>query len=568
MARTKEVKKILIVENDPEPKLSKFFSRARTHWPGAEIFCLVKNGTKVSIDEDCNLNIINRRNPLSVTDGFKLWLQIKRMKFDVILLKKDQINFKIMLSFMSTGSRSFLIDTHAAGNKMFFERFDFKSLFVLLRKKRILSFSLVASVVPLFLLLLSIPVLFMKPNSSNKRRGLLRTIRTNFFFGSFGDTPWLWAWLQVAMVWMLILDKPRTVSNPIRILLIRNDKIGDAVVTVPLARQIKKRYPSSHVSVLCDVNQFMWESCPYIDEILIYKTNNRYLGRRRFSLRNVLQPLTSVRRIRKKRFDIVIDPIGRTENHILVCLSGALQRICACLYEYRIFDTDMRRLQRKTEMHEIERLLSLVKDEKDITPVDCRLEMWIQSDARKRADKVFEELHLSDGQKLLGIHAGAATALRCWPLERWASVANELALSYGMKIVFFEPPGMSQASSKFNELLGRLNQKAVVIKDMDLHQLTASIAKCSLFLCSDSGPMHLAAAVEAPTVAIFGPGEYIRWRPLHKASAVVRKDIICSPCSQEICKDPQCVLAVQTSDVLEAAATVLDGAVSVPAKLV
>ena len=177
-------------------------------------------------------------------------------------------------------------------------------------------------------------------------------------------------------------------------------------------------------------------------------------------------------------------------------------------------------------------------------------------------------MHLLNGTKILGIHPGAANALRCWPLERWATVAHKLALIYKMKIVFFEPPGKSELSWKFKELLQSFNQKVFIIKDLDLNQLTASIAKCSLFLCNDSGPMHLAAAVKAPMVAIFGPGEHVRWKPLHKTSAIVRKPIICSPCSQEICKDPQCVLTVEISDVLEAAKNVLDESINVPMKLV
>jgi ADP-heptose:LPS heptosyltransferase len=126
-----------------------------------------------------------------------------------------------------------------------------------------------------------------------------------------------------------------------------------------------------------------------------------------------------------------------------------------------------------------------------------------------------------------------------------------------MDIIFFEPPDNKEMTSSFTAHLAGLRAKIAVIRGIDLNLLTALIAECNLFICNDSGPMHLAAATKTPMIAIFGPGEYTRWQPLHSNSVIARKPFICSPCSQNDCRVPKCLLQVETSDVMRAAEIVL-----------
>jgi ADP-heptose:LPS heptosyltransferase len=208
-------------------------------------------------------------------------------------------------------------------------------------------------------------------------------------------------------------------------------------------------------------------------------------------------------------------------------------------------------------LHESRRALTLVKPADKIERLDCQLEFWFNREAQSRTKSILEANHINGDKRLLGIHPGAISPLRTWPIERFADVGIELAKKYNMKIVFFEPLSNPDAANIFLSRLPVYDHNVITIKNVDLVSLTALISRCRLFLCCDSGPMHLAAATQTPMVAIFGPGEYWRWQPLHRRSTIVRKPMSCSPCSQNLCGEPQCILSVQVQDVLQAAEQIL-----------
>ena len=82
-------------------------------------------------------------------------------------------------------------------------------------------------------------------------------------------------------------------------------------------------------------------------------------------------------------------------------------------------------------------------------------------------------------------------------------------------------------------------------------QSAAAIARCSLFLTNDTGPMHVADAVGVPIVAIFGPTDWVATPPFGRGHAVVRKEIECAPCNKRICplKHHNCMKWVSAEDV-------------------
>ena len=84
-----------------------------------------------------------------------------------------------------------------------------------------------------------------------------------------------------------------------------------------------------------------------------------------------------------------------------------------------------------------------------------------------------------------------------------------------------------------------------------------TIRRIDLFIASDTGPLHLAAALEKPVVAIFGPKDPVTYGPYGCPSVIVRKDIACAPCKKRKCRRPDCILKIRPEEVFEAAAKLL-----------
>ena len=157
-------------------------------------------------------------------------------------------------------------------------------------------------------------------------------------------------------------------------------------------------------------------------------------------------------------------------------------------------------------------------------------------------------------KKLLGINPGASygNAKRWYP-EKFASVASELASSYDIIILGsakekeialdIERQLLEKGVSNYQNLSGKTN----------IEELISQIASLDLIITGDSGPMHLAAAYQIPTVSIFGPTNDIetsQWT--NKKNIIVKKNLDCQPCMKRTCplKHHNCMVLIQPSEVL------------------
>ena len=156
----------------------------------------------------------------------------------------------------------------------------------------------------------------------------------------------------------------------------------------------------------------------------------------------------------------------------------------------------------------------------------------------------------------LGINAGATygSAKRWYP-ERFAEVAAKYAEHYD--ILIFGGPNEEEMAKDIQEELERLGitNYTNLAGKTTIYELCSHIGGCSLFITNDSGPMHIAAAYQVPTVAIFGPTKHketSQWSNKH--STIVRHELECSPCMKRECplKHHECMKGITASEVIEA----------------
>ena len=156
----------------------------------------------------------------------------------------------------------------------------------------------------------------------------------------------------------------------------------------------------------------------------------------------------------------------------------------------------------------------------------------------------------------LGINAGATygSAKRWYP-EKFAEVASEFSDKFDI-IIFGGPNEVEMANEIEQNLKARHVQNYINLAGKtNIEELCSNIGGCSLFITNDSGPMHVAAAYQVPTVAIFGPTKHketSQW--MNEKSKIVRHDMECAPCMKRECplKHHECMTSITASEVIQA----------------
>ena len=158
---------------------------------------------------------------------------------------------------------------------------------------------------------------------------------------------------------------------------------------------------------------------------------------------------------------------------------------------------------------------------------------WRSSPARPCACGVFWREHgVDDGTLLIGIHAGSINgSAKRWPAAHWAEVADRLHADYGARVVLTG----SQSELPIAEAVTRAmrSRPIVLTGQTSIDELAAVLARCDLVLSGDSGPLHMAVALNRPTISVYGPTDPAISGPYPRpgqTAIVLRTGIGCSPC--------------------------------------
>jgi ADP-heptose:LPS heptosyltransferase len=184
------------------------------------------------------------------------------------------------------------------------------------------------------------------------------------------------------------------------------------------------------------------------------------------------------------------------------------------------------------------------------------LRLRLPASSRERAERL---LAPAAGSLCIGVHASGGRLVKQWHGGRFAEVATALGREYGATIVL---TGTSHDAGIVGEVEAAVPAGVRVLNlcgRADLLDLAAVIERLAVFISGDTGPMHLAAAVGTPLVALFGPSDPVRYAPRTATSRVVRTDLPCSPCNRirlppERCRGhvPDCLDAITVDQALSA----------------
>jgi len=196
-----------------------------------------------------------------------------------------------------------------------------------------------------------------------------------------------------------------------------------------------------------------------------------------------------------------------------------------------------------------------------VEPRGEQLEFPLLPEDRAAAADLVAHHRLGRG-RLVGLHVGARPPARRWPAERFARVADELVQRFGVRIVLTGGSGEEELAARVKSAM---SAPAVDLAGKtSIGTLAALMETLDLFVSNDTGPAHLAVAVDVPSVTIFGPADYRRWAPLdQRRHRIVRRPVWCSPCPHWECPHERpgehhaCLRGITPDDVLNVAEELL-----------
>jgi len=344
-----------------------------------------------------------------------------------------------------------------------------------------------------------------------------------------------------------------------KVLLIRFRRIGDVVLTTPALALLKRRFPQAHPTYLVEEPcRRLVEGHPHLDRVLVVPA--------RQPRRDFLKLLGAIRR---ERFDVVLDFHGGPRASWITLRSGAGLKVGHGIRRKGfLYHRTVPRTGEDGPLHSVEthaglvRALGLGFRKDEIPPV-------LLPPSRPEDIRSAEEAAAgAEKAKLVVFHIGAGNAYRDWGLENIAALAEMLIRRGAAKVALIGGAGDQpreqavlaglredpRAGDSLLPLAGKLN----------LIALRELIARSSLFVGPDSGPMHLAASTTTPIVAYFGPtlpAHFGPWRPgLDPARTVIlQKSLDCRPCRQRACVtgDFRCLRTISPAEVFSACAPFL-----------
>lgn len=320
--------------------------------------------------------------------------------------------------------------------------------------------------------------------------------------------------------------------------------IGDLVMATPVLADLRKQFPDASITAMCraPLADLLRED-PHIDELFSFsRPANRFL--RREEHRNIVE------KIRDGRFDVGILLTNSFSSAWFFRLGQVKRRIGFAKHWRSFLLTDPLKMPQKGEEHEV------LTYKKLLTPLGIEMsttapQLFIRPEELVASRKLLVQQGYNVKNVLIGINVGAAYgSAKCWPIERFREVANRLLKDERVSVLFF---GDATTAALVREICFGLPKRALNLAGITtLRELVCLIQDCRILLTNDSGPMHIAAALKVPLVALFGSTDERATGPYGQPEAVIHKHPSCSPCFKRECPiDFRCMKEISVDEVVE-----------------
>ncbi|HDQ03828.1 MAG TPA: lipopolysaccharide heptosyltransferase II [Deltaproteobacteria bacterium] len=336
-----------------------------------------------------------------------------------------------------------------------------------------------------------------------------------------------------------------TKGAEVNILIVKLSAIGDVIHTLPSLSALRKLYPAAHITwVVEEAAAGLVLNHPLLDEVLISRRKTWLKKIKAGKFQSAWDDIyLFFKALRRRPYDLVIDFHGLFKSSVIVFLSGGKRKLgYDSMQELSgLFLTE--KIPEDMNKHAVERYLDFprhlgaqIEKTEFVLPSDA--------DADKQID-LFMEKHLLEEGKFIAINPIAYWKTKLWKEEKFAVLADLISEKLKMKVVF-----TGSKKAPLDKIISKMSKSAVNLGGQtSLPQLAAFLKKAKMLVTTDSGPMHLAAAVGTPVIALFGPTDPARTGPYGEGHTIIKSALTCSPCFLKKCSTGQCMNDITTEHV-------------------
>jgi heptosyltransferase III len=339
-------------------------------------------------------------------------------------------------------------------------------------------------------------------------------------------------------------------NSPKNILIVRTDRIGDVVLSLPMAELIKKKYPDCKVVYFIrNYTSSLIDGNPFIDEVVIAEESG---GEILFG--------KNIKKIKSKNMDtcVVVNPTFKIS--LMMFLAGIKNRIGTGYRWYSLlFNKKVFEHRKHAERHELEYNINLLnKIGVGFKDFSNGIKFYLQVDEKssEKINSILYEKGFKSGNKIVIIHPGSGGSSVDLPKEKLIELTKMMSNLNNVTIVITGSKNESELCRKFE-----IDKSVVNLSgQLDLSLLKALINKADLFISNSTGPMHIAAALGVHVIGFFPKilsCSQKRWGPYTEKRTIFIPTIDCSNCTREQCEKLDCMNSIDIGKVFDETKTVL-----------
>jgi len=332
--------------------------------------------------------------------------------------------------------------------------------------------------------------------------------------------------------------------------------VGDAVMTVPALRELRRVLPQAQITLVTRPwAEGLFSGAEFLDELLIYERRPR-------SLRAVAR---QIRQWRSRRFDLALLFQNAFEAALIAGAAKVPVRIG--------YATDGRRALLthplpvpgwRGERHEIFYYLNIVAElerllygRSAIMEREPQFALGVSEKRKKRAREFLSEQGVKMDRPLVALCPGSTNSrAKRWPAERYAILADRFIEEAGASVLLIGSPDELEVS---HEVQARMKNEPIVLTGRtELEQAVGVLSLVDVLITNDTGPAHIASALNRPTLVIFGPTDPRTTRPYPSVAEIIRHPPDCAPCMLRDCPiDHRCMTAITPEEVFARASALM-----------
>ena len=308
-----------------------------------------------------------------------------------------------------------------------------------------------------------------------------------------------------------------------RILVLNRNHIGDCLLTTPMLRALKRRYPRAKLCVAVPAsNVDLLVTNPHVDEIVPRPKTSSWAAKFRFASD-----------VRAGNYDLIISLQEKSTFYAWATWFAAL----FCGRRTVTVGLENRRTQRFYHhsipvrlQHEVYKYLDIAEAlgcPRERNPV---LELVPTEAAQARVESFLHRHGFESDTRFIAVNPGGTKDEKRWPVERFAEVGDRLSEKFNLPVIVLGGPG---DRDRAHTIADRMSRPASVAAGWaSLADTAALLERCELLVTGDTGPMHMAVALAVPVVSIFGPTNPVKFAPFTKKRAILRHDEPCEECRE------------------------------------